>query len=624
MNRNRGCSSYHAKSVLFHGPCAPVFVLLVSVLLFPPSGRAADLIPLLPKDTLAAVSVTDVSTLAKEWESTPLGQAAKDPRLAAILDPMNEKLAAIPKDLGEKFGFNVETLRKLTTGGAVAFLTLFEWTTSDVYEFDTCFLAEVRPEDHERVRNLIETLLEKTPVDARRSRYTFKDETVYVTQFIQEIEKGIPDYDPRTGKTGVATPKPGSALALVQEIPIVMQYALVGNRLIVCEGRHEPIRRIIAALKDPAESLGQTQGYRRVSNSIAGEANVTAFLAAGRAWSIFADHLKQQDEKKDLSVLGFQDVGALLLRFRLSGEAIAFDAALETPKTPRGIPAMFLQPGGDNTLKTASLCPPNVSSYSSLLYNGDTVWKGVKELMIRFAPQVWGFVNMQISQYNKMLGIDIERGIFGTMGGELAVYRREPPSLRKRFDSLGEFGSMTILLGLRDGKTFRQNHDRILQVLTAEPYQLPVKTTTYLDTDIHRFKQDPADPSPTVPAWTVTDGFLIAGSDSEELPGALRAWAGKADTSLADDPDFKKVVALFPQPGRLSFSYTPSRALPDMFQPILYLLSGWLAEDFDLSDTTMEPDIKEALARHIGSLAGATYVEPQILRTHSRLSRAGN
>jgi len=586
------------------------------------SARAGDLIPLLPKTTLVAVGVSDVGGLADAWESTPLGAAMKDPGLSNVLKPVDQQIKKAPQLFQENWGFPLEKVKDLTSGGAAVFLTKYEWTTEEVYEFDACFVAEIKAEDHERVRGVVEKMLEKTPVDARRSRYTFKGETVYVTQFIREVEMGVPRLDPRTGKTDVPTPAPGSALALVEEVPIVIQYALTDTYVIVCEGRNEPIRDIIAALKDPAERLGQTPGYRRVAESPLGKGTVTGWLAAGRAWSIFADHIKQVNPDTDLSSLGLQDLGGLLVRVGLTPEAIAADLALETPKSPRGIPAMILMPGRDNPLKTASLCPATVSSYSSVLYDGQRLWTGLRAILIQFLPQVWGFVNMQISQYNQMFGIDLERGVIGTMGGELAVYRREPPSLQNRFDTAGRFGSMTLLLGLRDGKTFRQNHERMFQVLTGEPYQLPIQKTTYLDYDIWRFRQDPSLEMPTVPAWTLTDGFLAVSSDSEELPGFLRAWSGKAEVTLADDPDFKAALGQFPQGNRMSFSYTPAKSIPDVVQPTLYMVAGQLGQDYEWAAKAMEPGVREALIRHIGSLSESTYVEPQVVRLQSRLRAA--
>ncbi len=587
--------------------------------------RAEDLIPLLPRDTLAALSISDLNGLEQEWESTPLGRAQTDPRLAPFIDPIAERGRKRLEAAYEYWGVTPRDVERFFPGGIAIFNTHFDWPSLEVYEFDLCFLAEIG-KNRDEVRALVERLLERTPVDAQRSRFTFRDETVYTIRYTQRLPAPPPQLDPRTGTTVLETPAPGSPLALVEEIPILIQYALVDGYLLVAEGRNEPIREMIAALKDPAERLEQVPGYRSAASATAGSDRPTmaAWFDAGRAWDIYARHkqaVAQNDESKapDLQGLGLKDLGGLLVRMRLDKKHISADAALNLPKAPRGVVGLLIHTGSDNSLQSASLCPPDALSYSSILYDGTRFWSGLRFLLLQFVPQAWGFLNLQVDQLNRQFGIDIERGIVGSLGGEFVVYRREAPSLRGRRGPFGNLGSMTFLIGLRDGQTFRQNHRRLFEGLTAEPYQFPIRSTTYLDHEIWTFKQDPEVRLPTIPAWSLTDDYLIVSTDSEEIPGILRAWSGKSDKSLAQVAAFQRALAEFPLAHRVGFDFTPVESLSDQIQLLLSLVPLGFSPDWPRPDAARGAGMKEALARYLGPFVSASYVSPETLSVHLHL-----
>jgi hypothetical protein len=601
------------------------FALAAAVAICAPRAGAADLLPLIPRDTLAALSIPNLSTLAADWEKCPLGGLDKEPRLADSLEPMRRGIRRVATEFETHWGITVRDLHESFPAGVVAFLTLFEWVSDEVYEYDLCFLAELgrRPE---QVRGLVEKMLEKTPPDARRSRYTFRDETIYSIKFNRELPAAPPRVDPKTGRTIRATPGPGSALALVEDVPVTIQYAFVGNYLAVCEGRREPIRGIITALKEPSLRLGEDAEFRRVSEAAGRPGQVAAWVQGGRLWQIQAQHLRQTDPKKDYLGLGLQQLGGLRANLELSPRALGLEAALGLPENPKGVLGFFLKPERENELKTAALSPPDVLAYSSQLVDGRALWDGTRDILLRFAPQFWALLNLQLRQINQQFGVDIERGLIGAIGGELALYERAIPPRRGVADRMARRSSTTLLLGLREGRVFRQNAERLLGVLGSDPYNLPLEKSTYLDYELWTIKQRPEWQFITVPAWTLTDGYLIVTTDAEELPSVLRAWSGTSEKSLAADPAFRSALASMPSAGRAGFSYAVPRNLSDLLHPLLTTFSESIAasmgESASFATPPLDTSAREVLARRLGPLYSATFIQPRTLTLQARLNAA--
>jgi len=597
-----------------------------------------------------AVSASDPFALQSAWKASPPGMLAADPRLVEAREAFRRKMRSKVQELENDWRISLRDLRETLTGGCAVFTTLYEWMNPEVYEFDLCFLAEMDG-NSARARALIERALDKTPVDARRMRRTHRGETIYEVRWTQRYSVSAPVLPP--GHSGgeyeefgpAETPAPGSAAAVAEEVPIVVQYALVDRWLIVCEGHREPIRAIIDALKDPARRLGQNADFRRASRALGEPGAIQFWARPGQFWKTYADHQKQIRQAggesgaasgagsrpgaggggPDWSALGLQDLGGALVNLHIQPDQIRLDAAVVFPDNLRGPLAPLFRPGKFNSLATASLVPPDALSYSSTLIDGQELWSALRETLIRFMPAAWGVFNLQIQNTNREFGIALERGLIGSIGGELATYQRRPPSRRARTGvwSRAKSESSTFLIGLRDGRSFRQNASRLIAALRKEPYNVPLDSFAYLDQDVWFIDEKVDLPMLTRPAWTSTDQALLITSDSQELPGLLRALAGRGEKSLASTPEFQSAVAQFPAEGRLGFSYITSEDVAGTIGAASFLLSRFGNLGEWIPQVPLRPGVAadgpastEWMQRYLGPLVMTSAMQPRLWTGH--------
>ncbi len=596
---------------------ALVWAGLAIAALLPSAARAEDLLGWLPRETLAAVSVSDLRGLPGAWEASPFGRLAADPRFQRIFSRYREAPRARLREWEAQWRISPREVRETFQGGAALFFTLYEWITPEVYEYDICFLAEVS--DPARARELVERALEKTPVDARRSRQTFRGRDIYDIRWVRRMPLPPPQIDPQTWRTVQATPAPGSAFALVEEIPITVQYALTDRFLIVCEGRREPLRLILAALEDPAARLGADPDFRRCEQALGPEGAARAWARTGRLWKTFADHKKAESPKGvDWLTLGFQETGGALARMRLEPDRLTLDLALALPETLPGPLGPLFKPGPALEMKSARLVPPDALSYSCSTYDGRRLWGALRDLLMRMAPQAIGLINLQFQQFQRDFGVNVERDLIETLGGEIALYERK---VLRSLSGRAEFNpwedgqietTANLMLGLRDGRAFRQSAERTLAALRKEPYEVPFEVTPYLGHEIWTVDDKGGALPPVRPAWTLTDAWLFFSADSEELPGLLRAWTGKSEKSLAGAPGFAAAAAAVPREGLVSFSYSSPEAVANAFRPLWLMVTNTPWTPDWLNENNIQLPSVDLMTRYLGACVVSTHVTPRL------------
>jgi hypothetical protein len=229
--------------------------------------------------------------------------------------------------------------------------------------------------------------------------------------------------------------------------------------------------------------------------------------------------------------------------------------------------------------------------------------------------------------------VNVERDLIEKLGGEIALYERK---VLRSLSGLAEFNpwedgqietTANLMLGLRDGRAFRQSAERTLAALRKEPYEVPFEVTPYLGHEIWTVDDKGGALPPVRPAWTLTDAWLFFSADSEELPGLLRAWTGKSEKSLAGAPGFAAAAAAVPREGMVSFSFFLARgggqrlpsALADGDQ---HHVDAGLAHENNISTPSVD-----LMTRYLGACVVSTHVTPRLatarLEFQERNRRAG-
>jgi hypothetical protein len=373
---------------------ARVWAGLAIAALLPSAARAEDLLGWLPRETLAAVSVSDLRGLPGAWEASPFGRLAADPRFQRIFSRYREAPRARLREWEAQWRISPREVRETFQGGAALFFTLYEWITPEVYEYDICFLAEVS--DPARARELVERALEKTPVDARRSRQTFRGRDIYDILLVRG-SLPTPQIDPQTWRTCRPLRRPQRLRARRgnPHYGAIRANGPLSDRL---QGRREPLRLILAALEDPAARMGADPDFRRCEQALAPKAPRAP--GRGRAGCGKPSPITKRPSRpgRGLADAGLPGNGRRAGANASGPDRLTLDSPSRCPKRCLARWASF-QTRPALEMKSARLVPPDALSYSCSTYDGRRLGGAARPLM-RMGPGV-GLFNLQFQQFQR-------------------------------------------------------------------------------------------------------------------------------------------------------------------------------------------------------------------------------
>ena len=559
-----------------------VFVFLLAVIATA-QGQAKDLTNQMPADTWFLVSVQDMSQLREKWSNSPYQEAWKSPEFSAVRKVIEDGWKEMMEDDANKSGVNVQDVLGVLNGNATFLSTMNEVRVEGDYttrEWDTCFVAEVSKNDHKEIRRILDDILKTFPEDAKKSVEVVKGEKVYVIEYYRQQEADD-------------APDELEGLQLMTEVPMHIEYMLTDDYFIICEGRNQPLRQILAGLKgDKERAVQSVSRFKDISRKVGTEGDFALYFNPQRLIEQQAKNPESPDLIEKMQQFGLQDVGPVLFTWGINEEGLFTRGAVAVPEEHMGLLSLVYA-GEPNRVTTAKYVPSDIYSYVSYTANLKEIWAGARALARIASPQVDSILSAYLMSSVSNFNVDVEADILNNIMGEHAYYQRGlPAEVKKEVEAAGVPSSTlseVFLFATANGEKLVQTLDQFFDRLSGEPYQFPIEHYTQRGFNIWTVKQDAGEETPLRFSIALTPSHVILANNLIEAQEAVRRVTGESNNSLATSKSFNETIGDADREGLRVLSYTSQEAAALMSEQMRELVDLGLLDTLDIETEDVPP-----------------------------------
>lgn len=540
---------------------------------------AGSLGPRLPSETHIAFWVDDVKSAREQLEQNPfftllrdekygvakrpdvIGQtlarlpmSPADPMLFAwdmILPTINNGLSSGVGGATSVFRVSAEDIANTFTGSVALYSTLYDLTILDgteIVEWDTVLAGTYTEEERPTIDAFLKKALERVPASARKTTTSFSGVEVFQLEYSLEEETSL------NGK-----PDEGESL-LLKDIPIVIQYTFTDGLFLMSEGRGNPLKHSLRALKSGGEgTISADSIFGRTDASLGqSDAPFHFYYNLPRHAREWPKHASRRGTTKFLNVLGFDDTGPLLANASVGPKGIDVRAAVLTEKEPRGAFAL-LERSPENKFDSLSLIPGDANTFGTFSVDLKEAYAEWVAAMMELNPRRMGMVTAGVAAFESMSGIKIAEDLLGGARGEVISYARIDPERDPR-DPL----ATALLLPVRGSQNTVDSFNALIRRLNSEDMKALDMTATEVDgTTIWEANLGP-DVEPEMGAFLAgTSKGIAAANSGAEVRELLRRLKDQSATggSIRDNPDVAKILSKVPGEGLRGFVLMPAKTV---------------------------------------------------------------
>ena len=547
----------------------------------------------LPPETHMAFWVDDLTEAREAAKSNPAVTFAMDPEYGigdgpdavsralnripvSSVDPLSSLWSVLipAADIGIRSGieatttvfqFSLEDVNKTFNNGVAAYSTLYNLYEADgieIVEWDSVIAAEFQESERAAVEEFLAKALAPIPASAKRSTAEYSGVDVYRLEYYLETNAPLPG-------------DKESDLGLVEEIPVIVEYAWTTNHLLLAEGRGKPLERSLRAYSenDPRFSLLGSTGYRNAQAALNdGTGSFHFYMDTAHHLREWRDFPSLRGALRMANAFGLSSAGPLLVNLRIDSKAVALQAAL--PKAPQseGVFRM-VEAAPDNELTGLRLVPADSESFGSVSVDMMAVFQQMRAAQQILSPNQRAATDAVLRGIESMAGVQIERDLLQDSRGEAITYMRLSGTTPEGTPNF----STGVLLPL-NGST------EAARVVNGLLDQLSGPAVGFIDLDSTDFEglrlwESPQD------VIAAQDGYgfhfsqtpmgFISTTDGGELREIVRRVLGQAQTkSVLEEPFFERFRDRIRPNGFRGFHYTRSGAVIEDMSRMRQHLSG--------------------------------------------------
>lgn len=496
----------------------------------------------LPADTIFSVTIHDMASLREQWSAHRFAQAWDSPELVNLRSCVEDLWSEFSRDMVRESPVEVSALLDFLDGHVSYLVTGMRYNEDDSEtEYDIAFVARVKEERQEELREKIETLLrESIPSDATRSVEELHGSNIYRIEFVERFESADWVFD--TYEADGMTPDfdSGHLEMTTYEEAHRVQYAFHGGHVILAEGAGEPIKQVLSLMENAeAPSLFERAEYRRLVAEVAQEGDLAMWIDLP---ALIANGMKNSWDEVDrgyFDLMGAAEVGAFYLTMDLQPTGIMTRAVLRMPLEKKGAIAV-LYAGSVNRLQTAEFAPADAYDYMSLAINLGELWSTTRSVMRQIKPNGDASLTTALSGLQEALGVNIETDLLDKIGGEHAIYTRAlPASIAPTEHGITPTPPRVTMVAIQDGANTMQTVDAILTKVSDEPFHFPIESMTQEGMKIWKLREAAGAPPEQRFALGLTPSHLLFSTDVASIQDCLRRIRGEAEGSLAQTEEFR-------------------------------------------------------------------------------------
>jgi hypothetical protein len=487
------------------------------------------------------ISFSNVPSLISEWGTSPWAKTWDDEQMKKFLAPLRAqmKVDEWSAKAKEKTGYTLQELLAFATGDAVFAVTSVDFSSENKTP-PLLFAVEVGDN-----QSKLEALLVK---DAKEHNRT--DE---VTEF-----SGV--------SVHTVQPKEG------EKEPMV--WAVHDGKWLISQSKDIVIAAIDGINNGGVEnSWGRSERFARLKERgsnphVSFLINVEAlYPAMKQAMEERAANAQQQqgpmafDPSALLTALGLDALRDLYGTFRIGDDATQINFGVNYTEL-RGL--MKLLAYKDGPLEKPRFIQANSLTVSSDRFSLKEMYAALEEILEAFNPAISGFVQGQIRNLNKQLGIDLKRDLIGSLGDTVVTAAFAPPANAGEPTPGVPVMPQLIGISLGDAKSFTSAIDALKRLAGPQAESL-FQTREYLGQTIHTFQSPAPAGAPNQGfSYAIANGYLLLSMGSAmPVESALQGMSGDR-ASIWEKTEVREAFARVPA-NASSFAYQDMKALLPVF-----------------------------------------------------------
>ncbi len=520
---------------------------------------------LLPKETLAFFTISDMPELEKKWGKTSMGQLFQDPQLKPFLDDISKKKDELSGKLEDEVGVSIDELLELPQGEL----------TFALLEVPARTLSVVMMLEYGDSQDTIDKLLKKMDDGLEKESAEHSTEDIEdVKVHIYKLKNDDPDSPLKT------------LVYFTDE-----SYLVLSNEL-------DAIKEVLKRWDgDSDDTLAENDQYKYIQTQCkieSGEPLVKLFLSPigliqtgiAMAQTSIPQIGMAAGFLPMLGIDGLKGYGGAMSFDEGDFESIAnFFIFSETPK---GLVGIFNFPAAQ--LSPPKWVPADVASYLAANWNILGAYTSIETLVDSFQGRgtTARFLD-SIADQGPM--IHPKKDLLDHLDGKIHFIQNEP---KEAEDDAPPIPSLFVGLGLKDAAKMKKTLSAAAKAGASN-----METREFGGETIYEVSPSGGD---QVISITVAENLLIVTNDTPMLEGVMRGEAGRGAT-LIDAPDYKRAAKVFPAKTSMQ-AFQRSEAQLKLYYNMLKNAEGDTIEGIDVSKL---PPF-EAISKYL--LPSASYTVP--------------
>ncbi|HEU5080649.1 MAG TPA: DUF3352 domain-containing protein [Opitutaceae bacterium] len=494
-------------------------------------------------DAALIIAVHDVPTVLSEWDRSAWAKTWNDDQVKKFFAPLRAEMDASDWSgkFKEKTGYTLQELLGFATGDAVLIL-------------DNANFALEQPAGTPPVLIGIDV----------------GDNASKLESVLTKAAKDENALDETSDFSGVVvhTLQPNTKKDDSSNTPTI--WAIVDGKLVLSPSR-ETLLGAIDAIKNGSvhNPWDNSERYAKMQQRSGGDSHFIVSVNAATLYPTFKalaierakanpqNNPLNLDPEALLSALGLDTFREFYMTGRLHEEGTEMHAALLYSEA-KGLMKLFAYHDGPPAT------PPFISakwnSVSTAKFSLKEAFTALEEILENFSPPLAGLFQGQLRSFNKQLGIDIKRDLFGSMGDSLIASNITPADLPPDVAPSAFDMEQFFAFSLEDTDAFSKAVTA-LQNSSGPNAENLFKTRDYLGEKIVSFNfPAPAGAKQRGIHYSITKGyFLMSVGSAAPLETALQTMSGGQPT-LWEKPEIKAALSRMPERAG-AFSYQDMRTV---------------------------------------------------------------
>jgi len=507
---------------------------------------------IVPKNTIAAVSVSDIDLLTQRFKGTALYHIWTEPEvrqfMGAFLGAMNAQWKKFQRDFEGRVGPDFRNLLAELGDGDTA--ARYEKARADGKSSLQFLLDETRAMFSGPVGIAITDLsiaTGKPQVVALVAWNPMRFDRARMAKWVRLLEKAVEKAARQRGQQVLIERKTiaNHDVALMSSGADKTLYYAICDEMLLLANSEEAVRVALTTTPGSEETLAASPIYKHMCERFgAGRVDVIGYLNVARLLDEAAAETPPAAQMA-FDASGFRSVRPAGMGIVFDGPAIRSTTYIDAPGERRGVLSLFeMKPVGplvlDHVPKEA------VSCFCSRI-DIPRIWEVIDSMARSTGDASYAKFQQAVASAEAQLMLNIRDDLFGLFGDTQVGFVLGPTS-----DDMMRFGQAAMLLSVSNPERARTNLGQLANAIVAlvgakapPQFMIEIVDSQYRKYDIQSLNLPNMQMLPLSPSYAVTEKYLVMGLTPESVKAAIDQ-INSSGPSIRSKPDFQRALSRLP------------------------------------------------------------------------------